>query len=49
MTHYQNYITWMTHYLFDNVDILSDNRAPDQAVVEEKEMPVLHPAICFLC
>jgi hypothetical protein len=39
----------MTHYLFDNVDILSDNRAPDQAVVEEKEMPVLHPSICFLC
>jgi hypothetical protein len=50
VTHYHNYITWKTHYLFDNVDILSDNRAPDQAVVEEKEMPVLlHPSICFLC
>jgi hypothetical protein len=38
----------MTHYLFDNVDILRDNGAPDQAVVEEKEMPFLHPSICFL-
>jgi len=34
--------------LFDNVDILSDDRAPDQAVVEEKEVSVLHPSVRLL-
>jgi hypothetical protein len=35
-------------HLFDNVDILGDDRAPDKAVIEEEDMPVLHPSVGLL-
>ena len=38
----------MTPHLFDNVDSLCDDGAPDEAVVEQEDMAILHPPVGLL-